>query len=928
MEAACLVRFKYRMLEVMSTAHELKSYNERFADIAHRFQDKIAIQLKSPAGYTKTTYGEMYRQVQGEARALVAQGLKRQERAAILSENRPEWVISYLSIYLAGGIVVPLDPQISQQEWRRLLDDSDARVIFVSGLLFPALKQAVADSPLRERIICFDPEPAGDGASWTLSRLVEWGQNLNPTPSLPESRLSDTTVIIYTSGTTGKPKGVMLTQENIVSEITAALKAFPIVGENDALLCMLPLQHVFASVISFLLPLYLGARVVFADTLKRSEILTALQEAGITVLATVPQFFYLFDGRIEEELSRKGAAAQKLFRSLLRLNRFTIRHLRLNVGKLFFRSIHHTFGSRMRLFVSGGSAFDPKVAQVFYDLGFTILQGYGLTETTGACSVTRVENNVIGSVGPPLPGVNIKIINPGDGGIGEVAIRGPIVMKGYYKNPEATAEVLRDGWLCSGDLGRLDERGNLYITGRKKEVIVLPNGKNIYPDEIEAHYEQCPFIKEIAVLGIADREHQGGERLHAVVVPDFEVLRARKIANAREILRDEIARLSHQLPKYKRLMSYQIQKEELPRTTTRKIKRVELKSLIESGTLQETEAADATQEVAAGDRELLESAVGQQVISCLRGVYRRDAPIKLEMNLELDLGFDSMERVELLASLGQALGVELPESFGAEVYTVRDLIISLQQQASGSTGAGALRQSWGSILSTESLAKEKDLETYFAGMALTFFKYTALKMIHVLFRALFRYETTGVENLPREGPFLICPNHLSYLDGLAVLAGLPYSLVRRVFFVGASEFFTSLPMRVVAWVANIIPVDPDANLLRAMKVGAYGLRTGRILCIFPEGARSFDGHLGEFKKGATILASEIGAPMIPTAIRGTYEVWQRDSRRIHLHKVKVVFGTPLQTGAVGERGDYQAETDRLHKAVESLITTCCTQRHE
>jgi long-chain acyl-CoA synthetase len=146
--------------------------------------------------------------------------------------------------------------------------------------------------------------------------------------------------------------------------------------------------------------------------------------------------------------------------------------------------------------------------------------------------------------------------------------------------------------------------------------------------------------------------------------------------------------------------------------------------------------------------------------------------------------------------------------------------------------------------------------------------------------------------------------------------------VRRVFFVGASEFFTSLPMKVVAWVANIIPVDPDANLLRAMKVGAYGLRSGRILCIFPEGARSFDGRLGEFKKGAAILASEIGAPMIPTAIRGTYEVWQRDSRRIHLHKVKVVFGTPLRTGSGGEHGDYQAETDRLHQGVERLIAAC------
>ena len=896
------------------------TYTQNFEAVVREAPDRVAIRLKTAEGYRPTTYGGLLRQVRGVALALVAQGLRPQERAAILSENRPEWAVSYLGILMAGGSVVPLDAQLSPEEWRRLLDDSEAQVILVSGQLLPKLREAVTGSPLRERIICLDAA-AAEGAAWTLDALVEWGLTRAPAPVLPESRRPDVAVIIYTSGTTGKPKGVMLTQENIAGVIAAALDAIE-VSADDAFLCLLPLHHVFASVVSLLVPLYLGAQVVFADTLKRSEILTALQEAGITVLATVPQFFYMFHGRIEEELARRGVIPRKMYRGLLALNRLCIGALHVNLGRRLFRKIHLNFGERLRLFVSGGSAFDPQVAQEFHDLGFTILQGFGLTETTGPCTVTRVEDNVVGSVGPALPGVEVMICEPGADGIGEVAVRGPIVMKGYYRDPEGTAAVMREQWFLSGDLGRLDKRGNLFITGRKKEVIVLPNGKNIYPDELEAHYAQSPFIKEIAVLGIADSGRQGAERLHAVLVPDFDALRINRIANAREILRDEIARLSNRLPSYKRLHSYQIQKEALPRTTTLKPKRLEIKRQIESGELREAAGPGSGEPVSPEDREVLDSAAGQEVLACLRDTYQRNQPVNLGMNLELDLGFDSMERVEFLASLEKALGLVLPAGFGAEIYTVRDLIRGLQQQMAGSAGAGAaLRQSWGSILSAESLARETELPKQFSGTAMALVRWAGARFCQLLFKVLFRFEVRGMENLPGQGPFLICPNHLSYLDGLVVLAPLPYGVLKRIFLVGASFFFSRPLMRLVARVANIVPVDPDTHLLRAMKAGAYGLRSGRILCIFPEGARSFDGQLTEFKKGAAILAREIGVPIVPAAICGTYEVWPRDRKRIRFHKIKVIFGEPLWPSAAGGASPYAEDTRRLREAVARLIET-------
>lgn len=901
-----------------------RTFNEQFERIVRRFPNRTAFRLKTPDGYTTVTYIDAYRQARGVALGLLSSDLTPGSRVAILSENRPEWVVAYLGIYLAGMVAVPLDTQISAEEWRRLVDDAEAQIVFASGLLIARLAEAVHHAIPARRLISLDPL-SGDGAGGDdLASFIERATTSPDVPALPECRPTDLATIIYTSGTTGAPKGVMLTHANIVGELQAIFGAL-YVDENDALLCLLPLQHVLASVINVLVPLFQGAQVVFADTLKRAEILQALKEAGITILATVPQFFYLFHDRIEQELSSRPAAARILFRGMLRLNRVSLRFPGVNLGKLLFGKVHSSFGDRLRLFVSGGSAFDSKVAQDFSDMGFTIVQGYGLTETTGACTVTRIENNVIGSVGPPLPGAEVRIASPDMTGTGEILIRGPMVMTGYYKNPGETDAALKDGWFHSGDLGRFDAKGNLFVTGRQKEVIVLANGKNIYPDELETHYLQSPYIKEIAVIGVSDQQERG-ERLHAVVVPDFDYLQSKKIANAREALRDRIAALSNQLPQYKRLMSYQIQGEDLPRTTTRKIKRVELKRLVESGELRASEgASDAASSArdAASDANdtLLNSAVGQEVVHCLRDSYHRDLPIEATMNLELDLGFDSMEKVELLVSLEQALGLQLPDAFGAEVLTVRDLILKLEEQAGvAAPSAGAGRQSWSKILSSESLARDDSARFRLAGAPVAFLKHLLLRAAYYLvFRTFLRLEVKGIERLPKQGPYLICPNHQSYLDGFILASTLPYRVFRDTFFVGYSPLFSG---RFTGWAArfmNIVPVDPDAHLLRAMKAGAYGLREGRILCIFPEGGRSFDDSLQSFKKGAAILSREVGAPMIPVAIDGTHRVWARDSMRIRLHKVRMEFGTPILSSQSDTLDPYQADTDALRTSIASLL---------
>jgi len=907
--------------ELSKEAHE--TYTRRFAAVVQRAPERMAIKLKTPDGYTSISYGDAYRRINGIAIGLHMLGIRRGERVAILSENRPEWVIAYLGSYFAGTVAVPLDTQISPAEWRHLIDDSESRVVFVSGMLAPKLIAALDGAGIPdERIFIFDKHDAAKigGSFGSCEEMIAGAlSNENP-PEIAESAPSDVVVIIYTSGTTGRPKGVPLTHSNIMHELRSIFGTLCMTSE-DAFLCLLPLQHVLASLINVLLPLSKGGCSVFADTLKRAEIMQALSEAGISVFVTVPQFLYLIHNRIQDELSRKPAFARRIFRGMLTLNRLSLRYLKLNLGKKLFAGVHKNFSPRLKWLVSGGSGLDATVARDFHDMGFVVLQGYGLTETSSACTVTPAEQNVIGSTGPALPGSEIKILAPDETGIGEVLIRGPIVTEGYYKNPEATAEAIRDGWFHSGDLGRLDAKGNLFITGRAKEVIVLANGKNLYPDELEAHFLQSPYIQEIAIVGVNSADGRG-EKPRAVVVPDFAYLKSKKIANTREVLGDEIATLSGRLPKYKRLMSYRIQAEPLPRTTTKKLRRMEIRRMeirqMEEG-IEHGAPPSPDIGMSAEDQALTESPLGREVIACLRRTHNRQEAISLDMNLELDLGFDSMERVELLSCLEEKLNVRLSDEAATGILNVRDLIVILEREADGPANtAAAARQSWKTLLSAPPAEGEYIFRP--TGKFVEALKYPIRKALHyLLLKPLLRLETSGLENLPEKGPYLICPNHQSYIDPLVIIGALPHSVFSRMFFVGNSMIFDGLVNKYLMKILNIIPVDPDTHLLGAMRAGAAGLRQGGALCIFPEGGRTFDGEMTEFKKGAAILARELSIPLVPAAIAGAFEVWPRDSNRIRPHKVRVTFGKAFVPAESSAADPYQEDTERLRREVGRLF---------
>ncbi|HZU44506.1 MAG TPA: AMP-binding protein [Terriglobales bacterium] len=911
----------------------MQSFYSRFLDCAARFPQAIAVEIQRRDAVESHTYSELRRMAEFVGGWLRDKQLPAGARCAFLASNSPRWVAAYLGTLAAGGTAVPLDTAFHSDQIRKLLEDSGSTYLFTEEKFLKAAQEAVAGLPIT--MVLLDKCKNAEACTSHLADL-DVMFTAGPGDFTPvQADAEDVAAILYTSGTTSDPKGVMLTQANLVGEIECVFAALK-VGPSDAILGILPLFHALAQMANLLLPLVIGARVVYLESLNTSELLRALQERRITLFCCVPQFFYLIHERIQKEVAQRGALARAAVSTLMRITT-ALRGAGINTGKMFFGRIHHLLGRDMRYLITGGSRFDPKIAADFYAFGFDILQAYGLTETTGGACCTLPDDNVLGSVGKPFPGVEVKILNAREQesgpASGEIAIRGPIVMKGYYNRPDATAAVLKDGWLHTGDLGYLDSGGHVFITGRAKDVIVLASGKNIYPEEIEAHYAKTPYVKEICVMGLRSRPGEPfSERLHAVVVPNFELLRQRKIVNAKEVLRFDIEGLSAQVPSTKRILSYDIWQEDLPRTTTRKLKRFEIERRVEQ--MHAADKADSSAEVSARQlsQEEQDWLAQPEVQSALKVIaestHRNTENVRPIDNLELDLGLDSMQRVELLVAVETALGAALDESLASEVYTVRELVDAVRQKvAAAGTKSAETHQpvGWKEVLQTD----PTDLEALAVTEPRPFmmrFWFMVARLIHIFARDFFRLKVTGVEKLPQHGPCIIAPNHQSYFDPPVVISNFPWRVFEQGFVIGTSEVFGTGFMRRLARSLKLVPVDPDANLLLGMKAAAYGLRHGRILLLYPEGERSLDGSPKTFKKGVAILSIHLQVPIYPVAIEGFFEAWPRGKSFQRFAPLKVAFGDPIYPPPAEQASE--AAYEQLTAQLKSRIIEMWQDLHE
>ena len=596
-----------------------------------RHADNIAMQNRNRGQWKGISYEKLWHSVEKLASGLCDLGITKRSHVALLGASSPRWVAAYLGILRAECIAVPVDKELKTTELRQILDDADAEAIFVGQPQFETLLDIIDDLPKLKKIILIDVplsdisdrtdiaavlekistlwseltsicnipagkkkqiEEAAVEAHTLLSASEEHEGDKKKTNFLSRSATSrnkllrekrlfdyksifkdellgpannqpdDIAVILYTSGTTGRAKGAMLSHHNIVSNIQATCTRFQL-DSSISTLSFLPINHVFEQVCGVLLPLSLGGKVSFAESIKK--IGDNLNEIKPTFLLGVPAVYRLLLDRIMKNIDSKSSSRL--------LYKFAL------TRRIVASKVQQAVGAKTT-FVSGGAALDPAIAGGFKRLGLTLLQGYGITETSPVISAESPFKSKPGTVGEAMDDITIKIDQPNSDGEGEILVKGPNVMLGYYKNDKATEEVLRGGWYHTGDLGRFDEDKMLHICGRVKNLIVTPNGKNVYPEEVENQLQKSPFISEIMVYG--HKVSPTAEEVYAVIFPDEEYLfsHAKSQDNGpmtetdiESLIRQEVLKYGKDLADYKRVKKFTLREDEFPKTTTRKIKR-------------------------------------------------------------------------------------------------------------------------------------------------------------------------------------------------------------------------------------------------------------------------------------------------------------------------------------------------------------------
>ena len=894
-----------------------------FASTSSLFPERVCLQIKKGSAWERWTYGEIEDLSLRIGAFLIGEGLKKGDFAALCMENRPEWAAIYLGIMAAGLTCVPLDPQLTGQEIENLISDCGAKIIFVSNAILQEKSIQKMQGPLH-KIVILDLDIERENfiglaqVKLTSHEGVAW----------PEVSGEDSASLIYTSGTTGSPKGVMLTHKNFCSNFQS-IERLKLFSDRDNLISILPLHHSYPFMVTLITPLFCRTQVTYTSSLRSDELLKLMREAGVTILVGVPQLYHLFYTHILEEMKKIPLFVRMPLLGLMEILWQIRRFVGINLSKPALSKIHRPFGRHVRFFACGGAKLNEDAARFLVKIGFTILEGYGLTETSPVVTFNPLKRQKIGSVGRAIPNVELKIDNPDAAGTGEVAIKGPNVMKGYYKRDEETVSVLRDGWFYSGDLGYIDKDGYLYITGRKKEIIVLSSGKNIYPEEIESHYAKSPYIKELCVLGVGKAE---GERLAAVVVPDNDYCRKVGEINLHGKLRWELENLSDGLAAYRRVKGYIVAKESLPRTRLGKIKRYEVRNRY-LGVLKGIKLQGAAEEVPVTDEDLkiLSSSVGRKIVEALHKHLKLERKISPADHLELDLGIDSLGRVELVMALEQALNIRMPDELMAKVFTVKEVILAIERLVlSEEAQGGAIphiktQASWHEILHEE---PPKDISTKLClapGRAAIAGMLLFSEALRLVFRVIWRLRIFGAEHIPRGRAYILCANHGSFLDAFILAGAVPAGLRKDLFFIGFRGFFIFPVIRDIVKFIRVIPIDPGTHLVEAMQASSYVLRNGKIACIFPEGERTIDGKVKVFKKGIGILAKELGVPLVPVYISGSYESWPRTKPFPRPHPIKITFGRPFDFEELkkeglllGARDDYEAVALGIRKEVIQL----------
>lgn len=807
-------------------------------------------------GKTHTlSYLDFRRLVLAFSKAIQKEDIPYKSRVLLLGENSPKWPAAYLGAHLCGLTVIHADVRFTKTDLERILEFTDPSLILCDKSFAKYFKKAP------KKIFLDDVYPLHQDL---VPRII---------PLAPDQAMS----IILTSGTTGSPKGVMLNESNFMSNIRMfeSMKGF--VSSRDRLVAILPLHHVYPFTCSVLAPLYIGATLIYPQSLKGEDIFGAIKNHGGTILIAIPRVLELFCNRIFDRVAQLPTMKRCIFYTLYSLAG-SIFPSRIKAGKLFFRTIHGNF-PYFRFFACGGAALDPDVHKRLGKLGFRIIEAYGLSETSPIAAINDLKKQVSGSVGRPAPGVEIKI-EKNDPFLenGEICIKGPNVMMGYYKRPDLTEKVIIDGWFHSGDLGYLDRHGHLFITGRKDEMIVLSNGKNIYPEELEKHYGQNEKIKE---LGIVLLKEAGKEFLTAVVFPNKAFFMQHKNVNIYQDIKFDIETEAHRLPPYKRVSRIELFDEEFPKTALGKLKRYKILELLKKRSVR----SDTT------GRSIRPEDQDPFLVFTKEFLKLKKFP-SFRANLETDIGLDSLSKIEFFSAIEKRYNTKISEESASGILTLEDIKRLLADKAQGERAFDETRLEDEILIPPDPpLGKHVSAINHPLTTLVRFCFYLSCK---IFIKIVFNAGLAGKENLrDLEPPFIIAPNHVSFIDALVLYGLLPFRIINQSFFISIPLYFGVFPLSLIRKIGRIILTGSWDTAVRSLQYSYQVLKEKKIMCVFPEGSRSIDGNIKTPKKGIGYVAQKSNAFFVPTYIEGSNALYSRKNPGFHRARIMVHIFPPI-----------------------------------
>ncbi|MBI4311541.1 MAG: AMP-binding protein [Chloroflexi bacterium] len=792
-----------------------------------RYGDRLALAMRQGYRTSRWTYARLWADSGRIAARLQQEGVRKGDRIVFWAHNSPQWVAAFFGCMRTGAVAVPLDVRSTPEFACKVAESTQSRLAFVSSA-------TRADAPAL-RIPLFP-----------LESLEPFIAGSPPLPSPAPVSEHDIAEVIFTSGTTGTPKGVILTHANITSNVRAAAQVVP-VEPGYRLLSLLPLSHMLEQTVGTLAPLSGGAAVFYPSSRQPNVIFTALNEYRITSLVLVPQALQLFLNAIEEKVRKQGK--ERLWGTLLSV----APRLPIGARRLLFRAVHKQLGGRLSFVMCGGAYLDPVLARTWEALGVRVLQGYGTTEASPIISCNSFRHSRLDSLGRPLSGVEVRIAEDS-----EVLVRGPNLTPGYWQDAKATQAAFTGGWYHTGDLGAMDRDGFLYFKGRKKDMIALPNGMKVYPEDIEARLHRHPGVSDAAVVGLP-RDGQGVE-VHAVL------LLKGKAADPKAI----ITAVNQELADHQRIQGFTVwPDEDFPRTHTLKVKKHEVLQRLAQMQSSETAARSPAPVV---------SHIPALFMLAMQVARKPAGEAGPSSRLGSDLALDSLGRVELLAAVESELGVYLDESL-----------------VSGDTTLGELE-------AIVAQAGRQAKPQQYANWPL----HPLVRPLRAAAQALFvapllswcaPRRVLGREHLKAlRGPVLFASNHLSHADTPLILASLPRRLRSRIAVAAAADHWFEdgrIGGRVAAFLFNAFPFSRTDSIRPSLERCSKLIERGWSVLIYPEGTRSNDGRMGSFKSGAGLMAVELGVPVVPVNVEGTNAVLPKDIARPRRGHVTVRFGKPL-----------------------------------